>query len=156
MNTLTIISFSPEYNDVFKRLNEAWISTYFEMEPEDYIFLNNPDEYIIQKGGFILLGVVNKEVVATCAMKKTNETTYQLCKMCVSPAAQGKNIGYLLCEAAIKKGSQSGARKIYLETNSKLVPAIQLYRKLGFKRVDPVSPKYQRVDVTMELIIDSL
>lgn len=156
MNDFTIIDFSPEYQDVFKRLNEEWISTYFEMEPEDQIFLNNPDEYIIQKGGFILLGVVSKEVVATCAMKKINETTYELCKMCVSPSAQGKNIGYRLCEAAIEKGRQLKASKIYLETNSKLLPAIQLYHKLGFKRVNPVSPKYQRVDVTMELVIDPL
>ncbi len=153
MHDVQIIDYTSSYQPAFSSLNEEWISTYFTMEPEDYLLLNDPDKYIIQKDGFILLALLDNVAVGTCAMKKMDGSTYELCKMCVSPEAQGKKIGYRLCIAAIEKGWLLNAKKIYLETNSKLNAAIQLYHKLGFKQVDPLSSKYQRVDITMELVI---
>jgi len=75
--------------------------------------------------------------------------------MAVSPKAQGKGVGLLLAESAIKWASEKGASKIYLESNTKLTPAIKLYEKLGFKRITGISSAYNRVDIQMLLTLNS-
>ena len=48
-----------------------------------------------------------------------------------------------------------GARRLYIETNSALAPAILLYQKFGFRHLrdeHPLSP-YERADVFMELAL---
>lgn len=65
-------------------------------------------------------------------------------------------IGRKLLEAVIEAGRSSGARRLYLETNHSLTPAIRLYESLGFKQLAPekvqASP-YARADVYMEMIL---
>ena len=63
---------------------------------------------------------------------------------------QGKKIGQALAEAAIAKARHYHAHKIILYSNTKLQPAIALYRKLGFYEV-PVDGPYKRSDIKMEL-----
>jgi ribosomal protein S18 acetylase RimI-like enzyme len=73
--------------------------------------------------------------------------------MGVSPKTQGLGIGYLLGRACIEKARALGARRVYLESNTRLKPAINLYHKLGFRKVaGPPSP-YERCDIQMELVL---
>ncbi|RYY25293.1 MAG: MarR family transcriptional regulator, partial [Chitinophagaceae bacterium] len=44
-----------------------------------------------------------------------------------------------------------GARKVYLESNTKLEPAINLYYKLGFKKIAGAPSPYERCNIQMEL-----
>ncbi|RYJ37679.1 N-acetyltransferase GCN5 [Flavobacterium anhuiense] len=74
--------------------------------------------------------------------------------MAVSPKAQGKGVGLLLAQSAIKWAADKGASKIYLESNTKLKPAIKLYEKLGFKEITGISSSYDRVDIQMLLNIN--
>ena len=55
-------------------------------------------------------------------------------------------------KVAIEKAKEKKAGKIILYSNTKLVPAIELYRKLGFKEI-PVDGPYQRSDIKMELVL---
>ena len=71
--------------------------------------------------------------------------------MAVSPKAQGKNIGWLPGAAMIEKARSPGARKIYLERNTILKPAINLYYKLGFQKVIGHPTPYERYNIQMEL-----
>ena len=73
--------------------------------------------------------------------------------MAVDEKARGRNIGYLLGKAIINKAKNLGASKIQLETSSKLIPALSLYRKLGFTEIPFVKSGYKRCDVKMELKI---
>jgi GNAT superfamily N-acetyltransferase len=66
---------------------------------------------------------------------------------------QGKNIGWLLGKAAMEKARSLGAKKLYLESNTILQPAINLYHKLGFKRVVGHTSPYERCNIQMELVI---
>ncbi|WP_236704902.1 MarR family winged helix-turn-helix transcriptional regulator [Hymenobacter sp. AT01-02] len=50
-----IIDYAPQYQPAFKHLNVEWIEHYFRLEPTDLKALDHPDEYIIQRGGHILL-----------------------------------------------------------------------------------------------------
>ncbi|OMQ10562.1 bifunctional helix-turn-helix transcriptional regulator/GNAT family N-acetyltransferase [[Flexibacter] sp. ATCC 35103] len=150
-----IVDFEPQYLDAFKSLNVEWISTYFEMEEADYKALDNPQEYILDKGGKIFVALYRNEPVGVCALIKMKDSTYdfEMAKMAVSPNAQGKNIGFLLGQAIVKSAREMGAEKIYLESNTILKPAINLYYKLGFQKVYGLATPYKRCNIQMELII---
>ena len=57
----------------------------------------------------------------------------------------------MIGQATIEKAKEIGAKKVYLETNSVLKPAISLYYKLGFKDVEGYDSPYNRCNVQMEL-----
>ena len=149
-----IIDYQPKHTAAFRKLNEEWITTYFKMEAADYKALDHPKEYILQKGGYILMAVYNDEPVGTCALIKMEDGGYELAKMAVSPDARGKNIGWLLGNAIIEKARSIGAHRLYLESNTILKPAINLYHKLGFKKITGPPSPYERANIQMELILD--
>jgi len=148
-----IVDYEPAYQQAFRNLNEAWITRWFRMEEADYKALDDPQGYILGKGGLIVVALYNGEPAGVCALIKMSDPEYdfELAKMAVSPAVQGKNIGYLLGRAVIEKAQSLGARKLYLESNTILVPAINLYHKLGFKKVAGHTTPYERCNIQMEV-----
>lgn len=154
-SNIQIVEYTPAYRDAFKDLNVQWISRYFKMEQADYNALDDPEGYILSKGGHILMVLYNGEAVGTCALIKMNDPKYdfELAKMAVSPTVQGKGIGYLLGRAVIEKAKQEGAKTLYLESNTILEPAINLYYKLGFIKVEGIESPYERCNIQMELDI---
>mgnify|MGYP006184775641 CR=1 FL=1 len=75
----------------------------------------------------------------------------KLAKMGVNPDIHGKGIGKKLGEHVINKARELGATKLYLESNRILVPAITLYKKLGFEEITGYQSPYERCDIQMEL-----
>lgn len=151
-----IVDYTSAYQEAFRQLNEQWISKYFKMEAADHKALDNPQKSIIAKGGHILVALYNNEPVGVCALMKMDDPVYEyeLVKMAVSPDAQGKNIGWLLGKAAVDKARSLGAKKLYLESNTILQPAINLYHKLGFQKVIGHATPYERCNIQMELVIN--
>jgi GNAT superfamily N-acetyltransferase len=150
-----IVDYTPEYRSAFADLNKEWISKYFKMEETDYKALDHADTYIINNGGYILVAIYNNEPVGVCALIKMSDPDYdfELSKMAVSPKAQGKKIGWMIGEAIKDKARKLGAKKLYLESNTILVPAINLYRKLGFIEVFDRPTAYERCNIQMELVL---
>ncbi len=148
-----IVEYTPQYREVFKSLNEEWISNYFEIEETDSNALDNPEEYILNKGGKIFVALYNNEPLGVCALIKMDDKDYdfEMAKMAVSPKAQGKNMGWLLGQAVINKAKELGASKIYLESNTILKPAINLYYKMGFQKISGRPTPYKRANIQMEL-----
>src|SRR5438045_2910635 len=135
MTELTFSNYNREYAKDFKRLNLEWIEKYFVVEEHDLEQLSNPEENIIDKGGEILFAICEEEVAGVCALINTGEYEFELAKMAVSPRFRGKQIGNKLGKYAIETAKLSGAKRIWLESNRILTPAINLYMKLGFKEV---------------------
>jgi DNA-binding MarR family transcriptional regulator/N-acetylglutamate synthase-like GNAT family acetyltransferase len=150
-----IVDYRSEHQDKFRDLNVEWISKYFRMEKADFLALDNPEEYILAKGGKILVAIYQEEVAGVCALIKMNDPhyDYELAKMAVSPKVQGKSIGYLLGQASIDKARSLGASMLYLESNTILKPAINLYHKLGFQKIAGHPTPYERCNIQMELKI---
>ncbi|MFB6456146.1 GNAT family N-acetyltransferase [Chitinophaga sp. Hz27] len=150
-----IVNYTPEYKTAFRALNEEWISHYFKMEAADYKALDDPEGYILDKGGYILVALLDGKPLGVCALIKMDDPDYQyeLAKMAVSPEARGKNLGWLLGSAIANKARELGARAIYLESNTMLKPAISLYEKLGFRKVGGRPTPYERANIQMELIL---
>lgn len=146
-----VIDYQPEYQQAFRELNVEWIQTWFKMEESDYKALDHPKEYILDKGGHILIALYKNEPVGACALIKMDGDVFELAKMAVSPKAKGMGIGYLLGQACIAKAKSLGATKLYLESNTILKPAISLYHKLGFKKIAGAPSPYERCNIQMEL-----
>ena len=152
---IRIIPYEPRYQPIFKSLNENWITSHWQLEPHDLETLDYPQENVIDKGGYIFIATCKGEPVGVCALCKMNDSIYdyELAKLAVTPSSHGKGIGRLLCEAVINQAKVLGAAKVFLESNTLLKPAINLYRKLGFKELAEYHPSYVRGDIQMELII---
>lgn len=151
-----ILPYEEKYHKDFKKLNEEWIAKHWQLEETDLLYLNNPQKYILDKGGYIFVAIFKDKIVGVCALTKRNgdPCDYELCKLAVSPKAQRMGIGELLCQTAITKAKILEAKMIYLETNKLLKPAIHLYEKLGFKRLKKQISEYKRGDIQMELKIE--
>lgn len=120
------------------------------MEPVDWDVLSKPEEHIIAPGGFVFMAQYENEIVGTVALKFVETGVYEFTKMAVDEKYQGLKIGKQLAETAIAKAKEKKANKIILYSNTKLMTAIALYRKLGFKEI-PVDGPYKRSNIKMEL-----
>lgn len=151
MTTVDIIDYAPEYCDDFSRLNAEWMTTYFGKKMDNH--LDNPEETIISKGGFILFAKVGDEIIGTCAILKENNKLYEIADMAVTPQYRGKHIGKRLLSAAVDKVRKAGARQVYLVTSSKLTASLELYRTYGFREtgMDAELSVYEGSDVKMML-----
>ena len=152
---VSVVPYDPRYRAAFKALNEEWITAHWQMEEPDHHALDHPQEHILDKGGHIFVALYREEPVGVCALCRKDDPVhqYELAKLAVSPSAQGKGIGMLLCRTVIAKAKELGCKKIFLESNTLLRPAIQLYRKAGFREVEIYRPSYERVDIQMELAL---
>jgi len=150
---IEIVNFKPEYKEAFIALNKEWISTYFKLEEADQKVLNNPDQSIIQKQGYIFVALYQNEPIGVCALLRNTHADYsfELAKMAVSPKAQGKGAGWLLAQAVIAKAKALGATHLFLESNTSLKSAINLYHKLGFQKIPGTDSAYERCNIQMVL-----
>jgi DNA-binding MarR family transcriptional regulator/N-acetylglutamate synthase-like GNAT family acetyltransferase len=150
---INIIEYRPELKEYFKSLNYEWLKKYFTVEEADEKILSNPAD-IINKGGNIFFAEDNGNIQGTAALVKHDDETFELTKMAVKEKYRGRQIGRKLAEAVINKSKSLGASKLFLETSLKLVPAYNLYSKLGFKQVEYNSGEntnYKRSTIKMEL-----
>jgi len=140
----------------FRKLNEEWIECYFRIEPKEAVILANPKSSILDPGGKIFFAVVEDRCVGCCALRRMSDTDFEVAKMAVTPAFQGTGIGRKLLRAVIEAGRALDARRLYLETNHILTPAIRLYESMGFRHLPlerVICSEYARADVYMELFL---
>lgn len=96
-DSVEITRWDRKYRDDFIRLNSEWIEIFFCLEESDLKILGDPEGEIIRKGGEIFLALTGGKAVGCCALVCHPDTgRYELAKMAVSPAAQGKGIGFQL------------------------------------------------------------
>ena len=152
---VVIRPFRPGDEAAFRDINIEWIERIFAVEQKDRDVLGNPAKYILDPGGAILLAVEDEIPLGVVALMVMGQGSVELAKMGVTPAAQGQGAGRLLVTAAIAKAREMGMRRIYIETNSRLAPALKLYRDAGFQPLTETIPSpYARADVQLELLLD--
>ncbi len=153
---VTFREFMPGDETCFRELNEEWITRYFALEPKDRECFADPQKSILDRGGRIFFALRNGEVVGCCALLSMSGNEFEVAKMAVTASSQRAGIGRSLLVQVIAEARASGARRLYLETNQKLAPAIQLYQSLGFRHLPPeqiIPSPYARADVYMELYL---
>jgi len=155
MSEIKILPWDPSLAHHWSTINYAWIEKHFTVEKEDQLVLDEPQEQVIDKGGDILFSSYAGEIAGTVGLKRINDDVYEMIKMGVSPRFKGKYIGLKLGEAIIDSARNLGAKRIVLDSNQKLLPALNLYKKLGFTLLpcSAAESDYVRCDISMELIL---
>ncbi|MGC4099917.1 GNAT family N-acetyltransferase [Ferruginibacter sp.] len=150
---INIIDYKTVYQPDFYRLNIAWLDKYHLTESHDLQILNDPEGTIVANGGYIWLAMEDDVVVGTAAIIKESDGAYELAKMAVDDAYQGRGISKLLIEKCIEKAKEVGATKLELFSNSQLTTALELYKKYGFHHVDVTGSPFETADVKMEMAL---
>ena len=137
-------------------MNREWIEHFFVMEPHDEELLGDPATHVLggaargeificeradggeRESKELVEGEDNPLVLGACAIvwlppgRAPPEPACELIKMGVRAAARGAGVGRLLGEAAMAHAWALGARSVHIWSNTVLVPAITLYKSLGF------------------------
>ncbi|HEX8561764.1 MAG TPA: GNAT family N-acetyltransferase [Flavobacterium sp.] len=147
---IEIIPFTAELKAEIKTLNYEWLQRFFKIEPGDVVSLENPQEQILDKGGFIFYAKMNGQIVGTASLIKKSGTCVELGKMAVTNWAQGLGIGTMLLEHCLTFAKRQSVEKVILYSNTKLESAIHLYRKYGFTQTTLEIGLYERANIKME------
>jgi putative acetyltransferase len=99
---MNIIENSKDHLSDFIRLNEEWISQYFQIEEADRKLAAHPYQ-IVENGGYIFCLVSDNEVLGVCALFNDGNGMYELARMAVSPVHHGKGYSNLLIEHCLLK-----------------------------------------------------
>lgn len=151
--TVQVVEFEQVHADAFRQLNLEWMRQHWPQDALHDRILDHPHSVVVQQGGSIAIALLDGVPIGTCALLNCGNQEYELAKMCVTPAAQGKGAGRLLASHIIGRARESGCRRLFLKTARVLQPAITLYEKLGFRRLDCYSSADQRCDLEMEMLL---
>ena len=149
---IEIVDYDPRWRADFARLNLEWLERWFTVEPIDREVLGDPDTHLLAGGGRILFAVdADGRAVGTVALRHDGDGVYELTKMAVEPEMRGRGAGRALMEHALAAYRELGGRELYLESSSRLAPALALYESAGFVHHPAPRPgsHYARADVHM-------
>lgn len=150
-NKLELKKYKEKDKEAFKKISLEWLYKYDLYEEEDSKILNNPEEYILNKGGHIYFAKYDDNIIATFALIPNSKNNYELAKFAVLENYQGLGIANILLKKAIEVAKEENANKIILYSNSKLNKAYNLYKKFNFKEINLDKSKYETANLKMEL-----
>lgn len=147
-----IVDYHPRWREDFARLNIEWLERWFVVEPIDREVLGDPETHLLAGGGRILFAVgADERALGAVALLPYEDGTVELTKMAVAPGLRGGGIGRRLMAGAIAAFDEMGGRELFLESSTKLAPALKLYESVGFRHRPAPRPgsHYRRADVYM-------
>lgn len=156
MPRLTFRAFESGDAAIFRELNESWIRQVFSMEEKDYEVLGDPVKHILRPGGDIVMAILGDRAVGCCALLVTPDGSLEIGKMAVEEAQRGRGIGRKLLARVIERARERGAKRLYLESSTRLPNAVHLYESQGFTHLPPERVRrspYARSNVYMEMIL---
>lgn len=148
-----IIEYSSSYHTQFYNLNIEWLQAFNLLESHDLEVLNNPQQTIIDNGGFIWLAKNGNDIVGTAALINDGQGIFELAKMSVDTAYRGKGISKLLMNTCIDKAKEVNAVKLLLFSNHQLQTALKLYESYGFTYVTVKDSPFVTADIKMERML---
>ena len=153
LENIEIVGYETKYASHFYDLNVAWLEKYFYVEPYDQKVLSNPKKHVIDPGGYIFFAKYASEIVGVVSLIN-QKSFFELSKMAITPKYQGLKIGLQLMNFCIEFAKQKQWESITIYSHKKLLPAIQLYKKVGFKEISlEENSHYERSNIKMLLEI---
>jgi len=102
----------------------------------------------------IYFAVDDKSVaLATCMAKPMEGDTWEICKLGSNKNVPHKGAGRAAFEASMKWATDHRAGRLFIISNSKLVAALHIYEKHGFKEIKLDDYEYERGDIAFEKIL---
>jgi GNAT superfamily N-acetyltransferase len=100
-----------------------------------------PGQYAPPSGD-LLVAKVDGEAAGCVALRALDQSTLEMKRLYVRPAARGAGLGKLLIETAISIASQNGYSEMKLDTLASMATAQKLYGALGFVEIPPYGNAY--------------
>jgi len=133
--------------------DRAIIDSYFDPESYEAELRSLPGAYAPPKGA-LMVAESGGRIAGCVALKSLGDGACEMKRLFVDPAAHGLGLGAALAAAIIERAQALGYSRMMLDTGPLQVEAQTLYRKLGFRDVEPyyeLSPQLRDWLVFMEL-----
>src|SRR5882762_2239370 len=133
------LKFRSATNDDRERVTELvfGVLAEFDLQPDpeatDADLQDIEANYINRGGVFDVIEHGDGKLVGTFGLYPLDESTCELRKMYLLPSVRGRGLGKHILREAVERAKAMGFKEMVLETSSKLVAAIQLYRQFGFQ-----------------------
>lgn len=147
---MKVIPFEEKYRQDFIDFNKDWIVSNFGfLEEYDIETFERIDEEM-KAGAMIFFAVENDIALATCMAMPMEGETWEICKLGSNKNVPHKGAGSAVFETSMKWALEHGAKRLFILSNSKLAPALHIYKKYGFKEIKLDDYEYARGDIAFE------
>lgn len=147
---MRIIPFDERYRQDFIDFNTDWIlSNFGTLEEHDLETFEKIDEEL-RAGGMIFFAVEEGTALAACMTVPQKEGTWEICKLGSNKNVPHKGAGSAVFEASMKWALDHGAERLFILSNSRLKPALHIYKKYGFKEIKLADYGYSRGNIAFE------
>jgi putative acetyltransferase len=110
-----------------------------------------PGDYAPPEGR-LLLAEYRGQAAGCVALHKLTPEICEMKRLYLRPQFRGRGIGRLQAEAVMSEARAIGYRKMRLDTVEPVMPnAVAMYRRLGFKEIEPYCPNPNAGALYMEL-----
>lgn len=102
--------------------------------------------------GRLLLATVEDQLAGCIALHKLDSQTCEMKRLYLRPQFRGKGLGRALTNQVIAEARQSGYQRMRLDTVEPVMKdAVAMYRRLGFREIDPYRTNPMAGTLYMEL-----
>lgn len=122
---------TPEVGRLLQALDHYLNGLY---RPEEN-FLDLPADDVAEGRGTFLVARVDGVVVGCGAVRQRDDTTAEVKRMFVDPAARGRGVGRRVLAELEAWAVDAGMTRLVLEAGDRQAEAIRLYRRHGFRPI---------------------
>lgn len=141
-------------SEVIKYILKDTFEEYGINLPGNYSFSdieNLEEEYLNLSGEFIVL-IKKHNIIGFFALLPSHNNQIELKRLYLIASQRGKGLGKHLLTMALRIAKKTGNYRIHLETTSKFIEAVALYRKFGFvKNVEAKLAQGHDIGLVMDL-----
>lgn len=101
----------------------------------DQEFASLPGKYARPNGLVLVARAAEGDAIGAVAYRSIGPGACEMKRLYITPLWRGHGIGRLLCLRLLDEARTAGYRRMLLDTGDWLVPALALYRALGFTEV---------------------
>jgi GNAT superfamily N-acetyltransferase len=146
------IDSSEQLNTVRNLLEEYWASLGFDRETFGFgEELDSLPGAYVRPGGRLAMAILSDQPVGCIASRRLDNDSCEMKRLFVRQAARGKGIALALLTWLVAEARSQGYSRMLADTLPSMKEALQLYERLGFKRVASYSAKPTPDAIYLEL-----
>lgn len=136
MHTITHRRAQNKDSEAIKKILKKTFGEYEIHLPAGYSFADIEDleeEYLNTAGEFMVL-IKGQRIIGFFALRPSDNNQVELKRLYLTAAERGQGLGKFLLNLALTTARKTGYDRMHLETTSRFIQAVGLYRKFGFKK----------------------